>query len=105
MNYRVIMPLGASLALSLEGCAVGALRHGGVALMSNDLDLGKCAIVLSTTVVSALGNGAADGLVGSGAGFASTGILVIVHVFGSFLLPFTALYIFNGEVFAPPRLL
>ena len=38
-NYRVILPCGSLLALGLEGCAVGALRHGGVALVSNDLNL------------------------------------------------------------------
>ena len=55
--------------------------------MSNNLDLGKRAVVLITAVVCALGNGAADGMVGGIAGVASAGILVIVHVFGSFLLP------------------
>ena len=44
------------------------------------LDLGKRAVVLLTAVVSALGNGAADGLVGGVAGIAgAAGILVIVH--------------------------
>ena len=49
------------------------------------LDLGKGAVVLLAAVVSALGNGAADGLVGGVAGAVSAaGILVIVH----FLFPF-----------------
>ena len=55
--------------------------------MSNNLDLGKRAVVLLTAVVCALGNGAADGLVGGVAGVASAGVLVIVHVFGPFFLP------------------
>ena len=68
--------------------------------MSNNLDLGKRAVVLLTAVVRALGNGAADGVVGSRAGIASARVLVIVHCLGSFLCR----YIFYGEVFAPPRL-
>ena len=73
------------LALGLEGCAVGALGHGGVRLVGYHLDLGKGAVVLLTAVVSALGNGAADGLVGGVAGaVGAAGILVIVH----FLFPF-----------------
>ena len=48
--------------------------------MGYHLDLGKGAVVLLTAVVSALGNGAADGLVGGVAGAVSAaGILVIVH--------------------------
>ena len=74
MNCRVF-----NLALGLEGCAVGALRHGGVRLVSYHLDLGKRAVVLLTAMVGALGNGAADGLVGGVAGACSAGILVIVH--------------------------
>ena len=67
--------------------------------MSNNLDLGKRAVVLLTAVVCALGNGAADGMVGSRAGIASAGVLVIVHCLGSFLCR----YIFYGEVL-PHRL-
>ena len=44
------------------------------------LDLGKRAVVLTPAMVGALGNGAADGLVGGVAGAVSAaGILVIVH--------------------------
>ena len=68
------------LALGLEGCAVGALGHGGVRLVGYHLDLGKGAVVLTPAMVGALGNGAADGLVGGIAGVAgAAGILVIVH--------------------------
>ena len=62
--------------------------------MGYHLDLGKGAVVLFTAVVSALGNGAADGGVGRRAGIASARVLVIVHCLGSFLCR----YIFYGEV-------
>lgn len=39
------------LALGLEGCAVGALGHGGVRLVSYHLDLGKRAVVLTPAMV------------------------------------------------------
>ena len=67
------------LALGLEGCAVGALGHGGVTFVGHYLDLGKRAVVILPAMVGALGNGAADGLVGGVAGICSAGILVIVH--------------------------
>ena len=47
--------------------------------MGYHLNLGKRAVVLLTAVVGALGNGAADGLVGGVAGVSAAGILVIVH--------------------------
>ena len=52
--------------------------------MSYNLDLGKSAIVLLAAMVGALGNGAADRLVGGAAGICTAGILVIVH----FCFPF-----------------
>lgn len=82
VNRRVIGYL--VLALGLEGCAVGALGHGGVRLVGNYLDLGKRAVVLLTAMVGALGHGAADGLVGGVAVAASAAVLVLVHFSFSF---------------------
>lgn len=84
VNYRVICFCCVILALSLEGSAVGALGHGGVGLVGYHLDLGKRAVVLLTAMVGALGNGAADRLVGGVAGVGAAGILVIVHFSVSF---------------------
>lgn len=80
------------LALGLEGGAVGALRHGGVRLVSYNLNLGKRAVVLLAAMVGALGNGAADGLVGGVAGVSAAGILVLVHFF---CIPFEIWYFYG----------
>ena len=47
-----------------KGHTVGALVHGGVGLMGTHHDPLQRAVVLSVAVVSALGNGAFDALVG-----------------------------------------
>ena len=48
----------------LEGHAVRALVHGGIALVSADKDPVQRAVVLPGAVVGAVGNGAFDALVG-----------------------------------------
>ena len=63
----------------LEGGAIGALGNGGIGLVSDHLDLVQGAVVFFAAMVGALRDGASDGMVGSGAGAAPAGILVIVH--------------------------
>lgn len=53
-----------SILLAHKGQAVGALIHGGIALVGADLDLAERAVVLKVAVVGALGNGTLDGLIG-----------------------------------------
>ena len=49
--------------LLLEGLAVGALIHGGIDLVGADHDSIQRTVVLVLAVVSALSNGALNGLV------------------------------------------
>ena len=48
----------------MEGHAVGALIHGGVALVGAHQDPIQGAVVLAAAVVAALMHGALDGLIG-----------------------------------------
>ena len=65
--------------------------------MSYYLDLGKRAVVLLAAMVGALGNGAADGLVGGVAVAASAAVLVLVH----FSFSFRDIVFFAGVSFCP----
>ncbi len=52
----------------LEGIAVNAFLHGGVALMSADIDDIEGAVILAAHIVAALFNGAMD-----------VGVLLLIH--------------------------
>ncbi len=57
------MPVSADSALA-EGHTVGALVHGGVALMGTDVDFVQGAVILGVAVVGAGDDGTLDALVG-----------------------------------------
>ena len=57
---------GTFLLFLHKGQAIGTLIHGRIALMGADLDSAERTEVLSITVITALGNGAFNALIGFG---------------------------------------
>ena len=71
------------LSLLLEGAAIGAGDLGGVGLVCNDAYLIERAVVFTCTVVSALGHGTFNTLVG---------ITVVVFAIGHHFKPCLSLF-------------
>ena len=64
MTGKRFLAIFSRLLLRLEGVAVGTFDHGGIGLMGTNIYLGKRTEILGFAVICALGNGAADALVG-----------------------------------------
>ena len=93
------------LVLRHKGCTVGAFALGGVALVGNNLNFVKRAVVFVCAVIFALSNGAADRFIGGIASSASAGICRVVHNGTSFQnLKMENVFVFNNIMHSTERM-